>query len=215
MKSLIPTPDEVLKELAPIISVIYDALEFGTYQAREYFARNKQPFSSYLASDIARYQIIQTLKLHSIQAEIEDLTIQSLALNGVLIKFKNFNIRILKAQDGQLPTPGPSKARQDFYNQVLPFTEEDVKEIIAPYFNLVILWRTDQGYNLLGKLKLLLPQGGGTTRDSVHYSWQTTLPDPIEMMTFSSETSEIELEDLDISLDQRQDKDKKEQDGSN
>ena len=109
--------------------------------------------------------------------------------------------RVLKADEGDVPIPGPSERKQKFYSQaqlVFPFMagEEEVGE--SPEVNFIVLWDVPPGSYSNLALVLVCPKAGGTTRDSVEIYWGQTLPHPADEMPTPSGGEEAE--DLDIKL---------------
>jgi hypothetical protein len=98
---------------------------------------------------------------------------------GLAVSADGIRFRVLRSDDGTVPVPGPSKARQAFYAQQLYFPgwEALLAEAIgtAPTIpsavtNCVLHWDTDNEYNLT-RVYLALPLGGKTTRESVELLW--------------------------------------------
>ena len=215
MNSISFDRDKNIEEVRPVIPIIYESLEIGTQEARSYFEKKKEKIEPYLASDLVRYEAKKILKNHGIEAEEykQNLGIKDIPLNGLFLEFCNYNIRILKAQDAQLPTTGHSKARQDFYQQNLPFNKSDWSEIIQQKINLIFLWWTDAHYQIGKDIKLVCPKSGGNNKNSLEWYWQSTI-DPIEMLIIPMENNYESPEDLDIAS-KKIDKKREEQHGNN
>ena len=158
MSSNIPTPEKVLNDLACIIPPIHEAIEAGTQNARDYFPQDVK-IDPYLAAQMARYQAKVYLQKRG--HEIENLgdLMEDIANNGLILKFKKYNIRILKSQSGTLPTPGHSIARQEYYQQPFDFSSEDDEK--TPEVNLIILWETNESFEIIKDLKLVYQKSGG------------------------------------------------------
>ena len=75
------TPETVLTEIQPITSLISEALELGTQEAREYFKKCNEKIEPYLAGDLTRYKAKKFLQDHG--QDVEDYKVQKIALNGL------------------------------------------------------------------------------------------------------------------------------------
>jgi hypothetical protein len=98
---------------------------------------------------------------------------------GLAVSAEGIRFRILRSDDGTVPVPGPSKARQAFYSQEAYFPGWDamVREAIghnvaipSDVTNCILHWDTDDEYNLTN-VYLALPLSGDTTRESVQLHW--------------------------------------------
>ena len=187
-----PTPpdsDEALAALDPIRPILWEALEHGIATARAHFTQG--PVNGSLGSHIARFHAREHLVANGVECE-------HLALNGIGLKYGGYYIRVLKADDGELPVAGSSVRRQRFYCQ-LPQQQElfaveagDVE--IEPEVNLVVLWDVVRGsFNGLS-LALACPKAGGTTKASVEAHWYREFQHP----AFDGHASGDDFDDLDI-----------------
>lgn len=208
--SSLPEPGEVLEELRRELALVYEAIEAATQVAREFFEEYRgRDLDRILAPHIVRSEVKHFLESRG--QEVEEMEPEVLANNGLLYHSGRFSLRILKAQDGVLPAPGPSERRQAFYDQEptqhrllgwAAATGEE--EAIGRIVNLIVVWDTDHRYELT-ELHLALPKAGSATKDSVETHWMV----PIELLSlsggpeiFDDDTAE-EIEDLPISLKNR------------
>jgi hypothetical protein len=106
-------------------------------------------------------------------------------------------IRILKADNGSLPAPGYSRARQAFYHQQYAIDFPSTSGIFMPsVLNLVLLWNVGSGFLFQG-LSMSCPKGGDTRRSSVEEYWCTPVPHPALLLRDRPEKFEVEsAEDL-------------------
>jgi hypothetical protein len=101
--------------------------------------------------------------------------------NGLSLSYRGdhlYVLRLLKAQEGQLPAPGASRARQAFWHQQLLFDyDAPAAAELRPSLNLLVLWEADAAYTLR-RLSLVCPKVGGLTRESVAAYWVAEIPHP-------------------------------------
>lgn len=204
----IPDPQTVLKELSHLLPIIYSALDYGTFRAQEFFDQQESEkykmINRYLAPDLVRYYAIQVLekKGQTITHDEDDLNLEEVPNNGICICYGRYNIRILKSKNGDLPIPGHSKTRQEFYHQLsLNFPSGSGEDERFEKINLLLLWDVSYPYRL-GSLSLACPKAGGITKDSVVAHWHCAIPDALLFGDLNSQTyiEDVEVEDLPISL---------------
>jgi len=194
----IPSPEVVLEELSPILPSISEALEKGTEIAKSYFEKKKQSIDPYLAAMLTRWHAkIYLEKEHIEVSEDDNYKMEEIANIGLFLKFGNFRIRILKSQNDELPTPGTSKTRQDFYQQSLDFSSPDDEDGKNSDLNIIVIWKANKDYDFQG-LRLACPKAGNTTRASVEEHWNKKIPDQIQSIQAQIETTSNleESEDL-------------------
>ena len=173
-------PQEILESLTSLIPHLYHSLEAAIQAARSFFdERNEKP-DPYLFPCLVRYHAKLLLREREQAADYE---FDDLANNGLYLVFGEYPIRVLKSDDGRLPVPGNSKAKQEFYNQQLSFTFMP-GSVTLPMsrMNLVVLWDTDSLWNL-ERLTLVCPKAGGVTRESVETHWEIQIPHPALLET--------------------------------
>ena len=172
----VPSPQVALEDLSQFIPILFDAVEAATAYARDFFEKRVERVDPFFTPGLVRYITKQRLKAAGQTAEEEDsFNVGVMANNGLLLTYGPYRIRILKADGGDLPVAGPSKARQAFYHQFslgLPGEEQWDK------VNLVVLWDVDREYQLK-ELLLACPKGGGTSKSSIEKHWICPIPHPI------------------------------------
>jgi hypothetical protein len=207
--------DKITERLKPIIPLIYEALEMGAQEARDYFEERGKDIEPYLASDLVRYGAKQFLISNGIESAIEEsFGMEDIPLNGLFAKYENLNIRIFKVQDCKLPTTGHSKTRKDFYQQKIPFTEDEWSDISPEHANLIILWRTDSFYHIGESFELICPKNGGYRKEMLEYHWKITL-NPIDMLSGNSEHISESPQDLDFPEQNLNNKERENKHGNN
>ena len=186
----IPAFEEVLDELAQVFPAVYSALEVGIVKTKEYIAQEEREDDKKrnrsFAPCLIRYQAINALEKNNKGITIVDepdvMSVEDVANNGLMISYGKYNVRILKSNNGELPTPGHSKRRQAYYNQqfCFDFHYKNVEsELEYPdKINLLILWNINKDY-ILDELSLAYPKTGGYTKASVDSYWHGPIPDSL------------------------------------
>ncbi|MDP9316496.1 MAG: hypothetical protein M3R24_37530 [Chloroflexota bacterium] len=201
----IPSPRQAVAEIDPIIPVLYQGLESGTLHAREYFEQQSVSADPHLYAHLVRYRA--KLLFAEYKAMATYVT-EDLSLNGLMIHFSRYYLRILKSDHGEVPSPGQSKARQRFYAHnsmeqlLLPFKELEAEKTEDLPINLLVIWDITPSHNLR-TLELVCPSNGDLSADSVSVYWRCFLPHPAEGSAFSTAApspSHDDTDDLDISL---------------
>lgn len=178
----IPSSEEALADLTLIFPLVYSALEIGTVKAQEFFITEQRDKDDkrnrYLAPSLIRYHAIKELESAHYKIKVVEasscINLQDVPNNGLMISYGNYDIRILKSNNGELPIPGHSTSRQQYYQQLsFPFHKDIPKHLSK--INLIILWNMDRNHSL-GDISLACPKAGGHTKDSVEIYWHTQIP---------------------------------------
>lgn len=173
-------PQEIFRDLRRELALLCEAVEAGTQTAREFSEDRGWEVDRVLAPHIVRSVVKRVLEAAG--RRVEDMEPESLANNGLLYHCRRYSIRVLKAQDGVLPAPGPSERRQDFFNQ-RPTQERILGwatasgETEPKIVHLVVCWDVDRQYEL-AELYLAFPKAGSATQTSVEPEWIVPL-DPL------------------------------------
>ena len=166
--------DVVLKKVFPAARLIHEAVEVGIQETVGFFEESDdKPVDPYLGPALVRYYAMQYIDEK--EGRVEDLTRTPLANNGLCLRYKSYEIRVLKSDDGDVPVPGPSQKRQNFYQQRFPDWTEIAGEDESDPLALLILWDVTRNYVLRG-LTLVCPKDSDITRDSVEIYWEKTIP---------------------------------------
>jgi hypothetical protein len=198
----IPSPEAALSDLSRLLPIVYSALEYGTYKAREFFDQQEDhTIDPYLAAHLVRFHALAEIRRagHNASEEDDDFDLGNVPNSGILISYGRYNIRILKStKEGELPAPGHSISRQSFYHQMsLPFPNRDGE---LPPVNLILLWDVMNPYDL-GKMILACPKAGGMTRDSVEAHWYNPIPDACLLGKDTDHQKDgLRIQDLPISV---------------
>lgn len=165
-------PNAVVADLKAVVPIMWAALEVGTLRSREYFDGRGLDVDSFLFPNIVRFEA----KLHLIAAGEDVFETEILSNNGLVMRHLEYQLRLLKSDNGELPTPGRSKRKQAYYSQQLEFFAPLVGEPLETV-NLVVLWDVDSNWNL-SCLELVYPKSGGHTKASVSAFWDIPLEHP-------------------------------------
>ena len=172
------TPQQVVDTHRPLLRLIVEALRRGTLHAQAYANWQDEPIDRALAPSHvrkgARRYLIETGQ--DVQNE-EDIDYEAEFLSnlGLLIAATGIQMRVLRSVQGdQLPAPGHSYTRQQFYQQdlwdLMGDQEPPLGETVPAITRLVLHWSTDSEYNL-DKVYLACPRAGEVTRSSVQAHW--------------------------------------------
>jgi hypothetical protein len=184
-----------------------EALRRGTLHAQEYAAWQDEDPDRALSPALVRIEARRYLKdtdaeVHNEEDDMIDFEAEYLSNLGLCIKLGEVQIRLLRSSQGdQLPVPGHSQARKDYYNQPTLFDVlDEVQDEVSPLRGRFVLhWSTDSEYNL-DKVHLALPRAGGETRASVLAYWDWPIWRRHSLLTDGQ--TQAEVADLDIYLDE-------------
>lgn len=209
----IPGSEETLFELRGLLAIIWSAIDSATTEAREFFDSREKNIDRCLAPCLVRYhtKLFLTKEGQDVEeeemVEADDYDLVNVPNNGLYLEYGKYRIRILKSDSGELPAPGISKKRQDFWSQrqtdMFEYLKNEYSEITSESrINLIVLWDVFENYGL-SSLHLACPQSGGTTKESVSTHWTVSVPNPITTMTPTVGISnEGDEEDIGILLKQ-------------
>lgn len=167
----LPKHDDVFRDLSGLGTTLWRILDIAADHGRQYFDSQWHDVDPSFFANLTRYQARMLLK-----AEGYDLA--EIVNSGIQIQYRGYSIKVLKSDDGDLPVPGPSRTKQSFYQQVLPF-KEDIDVILPPtqHRNLIICWDTDGDY-MISDLTLYSPKFGD--EHSARANWSRPIPHPGE-----------------------------------
>jgi hypothetical protein len=164
-----PSFDFVMKKLRPVLlDRIQEAVAEGALHVVEYKTWQAEAIIDFaLAPNLVRHKAKQYLTVRGQETKDEEeadkaaFKTEDVPNNGLCTKTPGFIVRILKSsEDGNVPPPGVSVTRQNFYKQdqaLLDFPDRrNGNERVQPTWNLIVHWTVDSGYNLL-KVSVALP----------------------------------------------------------
>jgi len=198
---IIPDPDTVLAELTELRPLIYEALEVGTQAGRDHFAATGAPFDPWLFAHLTRFYAKQHLIRNGYPIDDEDRhSLEQVAYSGLWLRFQAkdriYQIRILKSALGDLPSPGSSKVKQNYYQQLpVGLTLRPEQEQLA--VNLIVLWDVNGLHNLTD-LSLVCPKDGDESY------WFVPIPHP----ALSIPSQAMPAVDLDLPIERKETEEK-------
>ena len=123
----VPTPEEAVQKLSRVSPHLQPAFEDAIFQAVNYMETKK------LEYDVnSLYMMIRLhVKNYLLKLGIEGVKFDNYSLEGLSLEEADAHWRIWKAESHELPPPGNSGARQDYYNQQysLPFDGQEVGKL--------------------------------------------------------------------------------------
>lgn len=202
MTAAAPTPDSVVENYRPLLRLAVEALRRGSLHTQEYADWMDERIDRALAPALVRKGAKRYLIEKNQDVEDFDYEAEFLSNLGLMLRAPGVQLRILRSAPGnQLPVPGQSQARQQYYSQALLDFDELSLNPNAPapeIVKLVLHWSTDADYNL-ERVYLGCPKSGGETRDSVTAFWDWPIWRRHDV-TIDGQ-AQAEVTDLDIYLD--------------
>lgn len=174
---------EVLQELESLMRLLYESLDAGTAVCRRFydeFCDGDTP-EAHLREMIVRGQAKRYLAKNGLRVtEVKELSFRLAAepLISLLIHYRGFALRVLKAKKGIPPGCGMSKRRRAFYNQVsVRYLGDDLKPA-GSKTNLLVLWDFSPSFGI-ASVWLACPQIAGARSQDVVLAWQEPIPNPV------------------------------------
>ncbi len=170
----IPDPHETMTELSEHLAAIHRAFEHGVFKARNHFETESLSHDPSAFPTIVRLHAKDYLKKKGMDA----VNIEDVSLCGLSLKLPKFLIKMWKSDDSELPVPGHSAPKQQFYTQQLAFPQGEGEPTFFP-LHLVVLWNLDTYHNL-SRLWLVCPKGGDDK--TAQAWWAKRIPDPTSVL---------------------------------
>ena len=102
---------------------------------------------------------------------LEAMEFQQVNLCGLSLQLEKYQIKVWKAADDGLPSPGHSEPKQEFYQQ--PLFPTDGERLLP--LKLVVIWNLNSQKDL-SALWLICPKYGDEKSAEAH--WCVKIPDP-------------------------------------
>lgn len=191
--SVIPptTAQLALADLDGLLTLLWEALEAGAADAHLYFEEHGETVNRTLYPGIVRYRAIQIL--NSAGVEAAEFELASIANNGIEIAHGPYKLRVLKAEDGDVPRAGTSARKRNFYCQGTLFGAD----WDSTTTNLVLIW--DYSGPVITELTLACPLAAESKSAGVQTAWSRPVPHPVERQGTADEKDEA-AEDLPITF---------------
>ncbi len=192
--------ENIRHDLEELIIVIHSAFEDTPRIAKQFFEDRNEDVDPFLVNDLIRYYVKQYLLEHDFNVT-EDYQLDSLPNNGLSLRYKGYHVRILKADHGDLPIPGHSIIKQQFYAQQLTLDSLLYGDNNLPTGslrpNVLILWELTNSYDFK-QLYLACPMSGNETRKSVSAYFKEAIEHVAYLFKPDNLTDEIEDDDVEI-----------------
>lgn len=196
----LPSFLEVMKELESLMRLLYESLDAGTAVCRRFydeFCDGDIP-EAHLREMIVRGQAKRYLAKNGLRiTEVKELSFKLATepLISLLIHYKGFALRVLKAKKGIPPGCGMSKRRRGFYNQVSVRYLNDDGKSGGSKTNLLVLWDFSPGFGI-ANVWLACPEVAGARSQDVVLAWQELIPNPVvqgtELHGIPAEAAQVE-----------------------
>jgi hypothetical protein len=182
----IPSPENTLADLAWLHPEIYRAFEHGVYKGKTHFEGESLDWDASAFSTIVRLHAKSYLKTKNLDA----VEIEQVNLSGLSLRVPKYQIKMWKSEGSDLPVPGDSEPKQEFYQQPLfPNGTEDPNPL-----RLAVLWNIDWQKNLVA-VWLVCPKFGDEKYAEAH--WCVKIPDPA-LASVAAATAPVAPGDLPI-----------------
>lgn len=195
----------VLRDLMPLIPLIYEGLDAATQRASQFFAEQNRAIDPYFASSYVRWAFKDyLLDKGKVLADYEPEELPNI---GLSFRYKQYHIRIWKTSTGEVPHAGSSKRKLAFLTQnhtQLRFPWADQVQL-----NLVILWSVDADYHLR-QIFVACPKGDLT--GSIEWEWIEPI-DPAMALRFEPIVDDVYNLDLDFEIYEAEDYQAKDEQG--
>lgn len=183
---------DAIKELGPLLRILYTLIEDGVEGARVYFVERRRPVHNVVFASLVRLRVWEEIEKRALAAGITCRVVYKGNV-GVRVIYNGSTIAIWKAdKDGKLPPCGESEQRQLFYTQtVLP---EVYGDGTIPK-KLALLWNKNGG---LLRVQLVAPKGYASFWKSGLIHWAEDVPHPAKTIAAATDLASgaEELDDI-------------------
>ncbi len=163
--------------------LLYESLDVGATICRKFyddFCDGDTP-GAHLREMIVRDQAKRYLAKNGLRVtELKELRFRLAAepLISLLVHYKGFAFRVLKAKKGIPPGCGVSKRRREFYNQASVRYLRDDGKPAGSHTNLLVLWDFSPGFGI-ASVWLACPQVAAARSQNVVLAWQEVIPNAV------------------------------------
>jgi hypothetical protein len=179
----LPSFAEVIIEVDSLLRLIYESLDGGAAVCRSFYEQHcdGETPEPHLREMIVRGQAKRYLAKNGLRVtRVKERGFRMTAepLISLLIHYKGYAFRVLKAKKGVPPGCGTSIRRRAFYNQAsVRYLAEDGK-MAGSKTNLLLLWDFSPGFGI-ANVWLACPQIAGARSQDVVLAWQELIPNPV------------------------------------
>src|ERR1035438_7059226 len=188
----LPSFGEVMKEVESLMRLLYESLDVGATVCRKYYDDNCDGESPEahsremsLRDQAKRYLVKNGLRVTELKER--RLRLATEPLISLLLHYKGFALRVLKAKRGIPPGCGLSRRRKEFYSQVSVRYLGDDGKPAGSKTNLLVLWDFAPSFGI-GRVWLACPEVAGARSQDVVLAWQELIPNPVVQGAKAQET---------------------------
>ena len=179
----LPSFAEVMAEVESLMRLLYESLDAGATVCRKYYEQNCDGESPepHLREMIVRDQAKRYLTKNGLrvtQLKERRFRLATEPLISLLVHYRGFAFRVLKAKRGIAPGCGTSTRRREFYNQASVRYLGDDGKPTGSQTNLLVLWDFSPGFGI-ASVWLACPQIAGARSQDVVLAWQEAITNPI------------------------------------
>jgi hypothetical protein len=190
----LPSFEEAMLELAPLIQLLYESLDAGATVCRQFYQEHcdGDTPAPHLREMIVRDQAKRYLTKNGLRVRVlkerTEFRLAAEPLISLLIHHRGFAVRVLKGRDGIPPGCGTSKRRREFYNQSPTRYLDSEGKLSASHTNILALWDFDAKFGVTG-VWLACPELAGSRPQDVVLGWKELVPSPVSQAAAPHKTS--------------------------
>jgi hypothetical protein len=145
LPAYVPTPQEGLDQLSPLLPYLQPALDNGLFKTVSYVEAEE------LNCDVSTFLTLVRahVKSYLVKQKIDGIRFKDWSLSGIEFEINGAYFRCWKGSENELPQPGASTGRKSFLNQQYPLPYENsgapkIRNFVVLYvlgpLNKVTLW---------------------------------------------------------------------------
>jgi hypothetical protein len=189
----LPSFAEVMGDVASLMRLLYESLDGGATVCRTFYEQqcDGDTPEPHLREMIVRGQAKRYLTKNGLRVtrvKERGFRLASEPLISLLIHYKGYAFRVLKAKKGIPPGCGTSTRRRAFYNQASVRYLGDDGKFSGSKTNLLVLWDFSPGFGI-ANVWLACPQIAGARSQDVVLAWQEPIPNPVLQQAPSQATT--------------------------
>ncbi len=178
----VPEPEDVLNDLRNLWPVVHSSLDYGVYQALEFFDRHDTAEGKKIDPFFGPHLVRYYAKTAIIRDNDGLFKVENVPNGGLFVYTDRYCVRVLKSKKGKIPAPRYSQARQEYYRQMpvrqLAFDLPDFREYQSgEKLNLLAIWELDPEHRYkVGRISVACPKDGGLSSSTVVAYWHVSIP---------------------------------------
>jgi hypothetical protein len=188
----LPSFVQVMTDVEPLLTLLYESLDAGATVCRKYYEQNCDGDipGPHLREMIVRDQARRYLAKNGLlvtEVREKRFRLATEPLISLLVHYKSYAFRVLKAKKGIPPGCGTSTRRREFYNQASVRYLGDDGKPGGSKTNLLVLWDFSPSFGI-ASVWLACPQIAGARSQDVVLAWQEIVPNPVVQQVASYDT---------------------------